>query len=233
MHTQFKREGLNSEAFVGQIHELYKLYPDARLVGSLGRAASHRAVHGDVAAEFIARGESLLTSNGAGMPTPRDIDVVLPQLSKVDHIGPFTVDATAYNYEVVKIVQEGDDWVLESPVHRKDYPLHPAVMEPYSGRTILDADCVTLHPQTMRALSFVKGVKRAKDIVSVETLDRAIERFKGPRLPAEMLEPFYDLGRANANSRYVQAQQAYNKIVPDFVRYSLRPFVQTAKRVIF
>lgn len=205
------------EQLAQAIDTLYRMRPDALLVGSLGRAAHFGRLTGDPSLEFRQRGQAIhIDPDGKH----RDIDVIVPPPTKLpSFIGETAIDDVCFLRPVVSIVRESDGacWLI-SRVYNFAEPLHPSIMEPVKATTVFGFPCLVPPAQTMRQLSGVPTA-RPKDMEAARIMDSV--GFTG-NLPQELYVPFEQLRHIANTSLTKRLGRIYRGTVPLPVRKAVR-----------
>lgn len=202
-----------------ELTSLHETTPDARIVGSLGRAVHHNLAYGDAYREFSARKESPYHVRALA----RDIDIVTPHTDIVPAI--FPIDSDAFRNAEVGLEHDGDTWWLTSPERNFAEPLHPDVMRPISGQTIDGIPIITLPWETHLALTSARGPLRSKDKLSAGLLHKAGQQL-GTTVQPKHLKPFEQLSNipTPARSRFIRS--AY-RCLPESVKHSSAPLLKS------
>ncbi len=181
------------ETLADQFNEVYAKYPEAILVGSLGRAAIYNDLIADPYREFVERGQHPLKKGVSA----RDIDFIGVEADVVAHILPFWVDSTPYDDDSARIVKKDSQWFLTSNKKLLEQ-LHPRVMEPVAATTIYGIPCTTISLETHLALHKIRGAFRSKDQTSLHLLMALVQEQTGrATLPNELYGPFEKLHTLN------------------------------------
>ena len=202
-----------------ELTSLHDTSPDARIVGSLGRAVHHNLAHGDAYREFSARKESPYHVRALA----RDIDIVTPNTDITPAV--FPIDSDAFRNSEVSIEHDGDTWWLTSPERNFAESLRPDVMRPISGRTIDHIPIITIPWETHLALTSARGPMRSKDKLSASLLYKAGQQL-GTTVQSRHLKPFEQLSSipTPARSRFIRS--AYRRL-PESIKQNSAPLLKS------
>lgn len=223
-------EPLSREVLAGQIERVVDAYPDALLVGSLGRATVYNEVYGDPLHEYRIRNQDP-TRTDCG--EKRDIDLIgAPLEASEDTLGPFKIDTLAFNNNVIAIVKKGNDWLVRSSGRNYEEILAPEVFEPVEATTILGVRCKVPPAKTQLAIMSCTGIKRPKDKVTAEVLSKAIKDGGLDQVDQESLLPLYEVGVRNSKSPAAMIGRAYRMLLPEKVRLKASPLVTPIREYV-
>lgn len=202
-----------------ELASLYDTVPDARIVGSLGRAVHHNLAYGDAYREFSARKESPYHVRTLA----RDIDIIAPDIDITPVI--FPIDSDAFRNSEVNLERDGNTWWLTSSERNFAEPLHQDIMQPISGQTINDMPIVTVPWETHLALTSARGPMRQKDKLSADLLYKAGQRI-GPTVSSNHLKPFEQLSNIHTSARLRFVRSAYRHL-PESIKHSSAPLLKS------
>lgn len=198
-----------------------ELNPDARIAGSLGRAAFYDQVGMGYGFEFGARAQAVTHRQLSGSRlVARDIDV----MGLLDDAAglAFPVDRSAYGSRQAEFVYENNQWWLVSKKHRFAEELEPEVMEAYQGR-LGEHTYATVPPATQYAALSVLGSMRSSKIVAIHRQFGHALKERGINITGSELAPLYRLGELNRDDLVNRARHAYRMRLPERVRDRLVP----------
>lgn len=221
---------LTHEALAQQVGRVVEAYPEALLVGSLGRACIYDRVYGDPLHEYKLRDQDP-TETACG--DVGDIDLIgVPPAASEDMLGPFKIDTQAFNNPSVAIIKEGVDWLVRSRGRGYEAVLDPEVFAPIEAATICGVKCKVPPAKTQLAIMSSTGAMRPKDRIAVETLSKAIEDGVLTQVDQRSLLPLYEVGAKNSTSPAARIGQAYRILLPETVRLKVSPLVTPIKEYV-
>ncbi len=214
------------DSLYAQLDALSISQPDMRIVGSLGRSVLYGKFYGDPQHEYSIRDEIFI-----GTPEKaRDIDVVNADMTRLTsaEAEPFEIDPTGFSNALVRLVQENNTWFLTSSRQNFAEELHPAVMEPVTGRSAAEAIITTVPAQTHIVLYGMNGNIRAQDELTREAMHKLRRTLpKSSQLSPDMYEPFERLRDLNDADIYIRVRNTYRRMIPEAMRRRLMPVVKT------
>jgi hypothetical protein len=213
-------------ALAEEIDFINQTYPDAILVGSLGRGGIYKALVSDAEYEYSQRGQQPTQTFRGGAA---DIDIINAPIQLEGLLSPFDCDLKSFCGRQVAIAQVGVQWILSSENRGFVAEIDERVMEPTVAKTVYGAKCRTLPPQTHLKLLGLTGTVRKQDEIAQGILKRTIDDSHKAQLPAELYEPFDELFELNYRSAMTTARRAYRAAIPLSIRRSLAPTMQRVK----